>query len=160
MRSCLNKSSGIRLAACLCVALMPLRCAPSSQAPESPSADLASAIDPDEFGDILQSANQQYFVAFRTTPDPIPLNEPFQMHVRVFDNSQPPQPVEGVDLSVDARMPHHRHGMNREPMITRLQGGEFIVQNMLLHMPGYWELYFDIERDGVTERAQTSVELE
>jgi hypothetical protein len=120
----------------------------------------SAAIDPADCGEVLVSANRQYVVAFRAVPDPIPLNETFQMRVRVFDGSTPPQPASDIDLAVDARMPHHRHGMNREPTITRGRDGEFTVDNMLLHMPGYWELYFDVERHGVTERAQTSIELE
>ena len=31
---------------------------------------------------------------------------------------------------------------------------------MLLHMPGRWELYFDVGEGALTERAQIEVELE
>jgi hypothetical protein len=31
---------------------------------------------------------------------------------------------------------------------------------MLFHMPGYWELYFDLSREGIMERAQGAVTLE
>jgi hypothetical protein len=65
-----------------------------------------------------------------------------------------------VRLDVDARMPEHFHGMNRAPVITARPDGTFDVRGMLFHMSGYWELYFDVTRGGVTERAQVAVELE
>jgi hypothetical protein len=30
---------------------------------------------------------------------------------------------------------------------------------MLFHMPGHWELYFDISRGGTSERAQFDIDL-
>jgi hypothetical protein len=57
-------------------------------------------------------------------------------------------------------MPHHRHGMNREPSIERMDDGTFEITNMLFHMPGYWELHFDITRGMTTERAQVEITLE
>jgi hypothetical protein len=38
--------------------------------------------------------------------------------------------------------------------------GAYRVDGMLFHMPGYWELYFDLSREGVMERAQGAVTLE
>jgi len=34
------------------------------------------------------------------------------------------------------------------------------VLGLRFHMPGRWELYFDVTRDGVLERAQIDLELE
>jgi hypothetical protein len=88
----------------------------------------------------------------------VPLNAPFKMVVLVA-------PVEQSGsgefaLSVDAAMPEHGHGMNVEPQVTALGKGRFSVEGMLFHMPGRWELYFDITRDGVTSRAQDEITLE
>ena len=66
---------------------------------------------------------------------------------------------EDISLTVDAAMPEHGHGMNRVPKIARADDGHFVVEGLLFHMTGRWELYFDITRGAVTERAQCEVEL-
>jgi hypothetical protein len=63
-------------------------------------------------------------------------------------------------LAADAAMPHHGHGMNVAPTVKRTKPGEFRVDGMLFHMPGYWELYFDLVQGGTLERAQGTVTLE
>jgi hypothetical protein len=57
-------------------------------------------------------------------------------------------------------MPEHGHGMNRVPKIEAKEGGRFRAEGLLFHMPGRWELYFDVTRGALTERAQTDVHLE
>jgi hypothetical protein len=105
------------------------------------------------------SADGSYLVAYSPSPDPIPLNEPFVMRVRVRDTDGS-KPSSGLALHVDARMPHHRHGMNVVPEVEAQGKGYFRVTGMLMHMTGYWELYLDLTDDGVTERAQFEMELE
>jgi hypothetical protein len=65
-----------------------------------------------------------------------------------------------ISVSVDASMPAHRHGMNTMPQVSRDEQGRYHVSGMLFHMPGHWELHFDVTRDGVTERAGFDVELD
>ena len=60
----------------------------------------------------------------------------------------------------DAAMPHHNHGMNHVPLIERTGPGRWHVEDMLFHMPGYWELYFDIQDQGITHRAQEPLEID
>ena len=43
--------------------------------------------------------------------------------------------------------------------MTRQADGSFQADGMLFHMPGHWELYFDIWEDVGTERAQCSIDL-
>ncbi len=81
------------------------------------------------------------------------MNEPFDFTVRVT-------PADDVALEVDAAMPEHRHGMIRKPVITPTGDGTFRVDGMLLHMAGRWEVYFDVTRRGVTERAECEIVLE
>jgi hypothetical protein len=38
--------------------------------------------------------------------------------------------------------------------------GRFDVAGLLFHMPGYWELHFDVARENVVERAQMEFLLE
>jgi len=101
-----------------------------------------------------------YRVRWRPEPSPIPLNEGFSLEVWVADAEDPELALEAVELEVDAGMPDHGHGMIRTPRVTRLEAGHFEVEGMLFHMPGYWELYFDVRRGALSERAQFAVELE
>ena len=36
---------------------------------------------------------------------------------------------------------------------------DFRAEGMLFHMPGHWEMYFDITQGGRSERAQVDVDL-
>ena len=108
----------------------------------------------------VMSNDGTYYVVFSPQPGAIPLNEMFSLDIRVRDGVER-RPLAGdVRLDVDAAMPEHRHGMVTRPRVTPGGGGAFTAEGMLLHMPGYWEIYFDITRDGVTERVQVPVELE
>lgn len=51
----------------------------------------------------------------------------------------------GVDADVrfDATMPAHQHGMNYDVVITPISDGMFLVENVVFHMPGVWELSVD-----------------
>jgi hypothetical protein len=69
-----------------------------------------------------------------------------------------------VRFAVDAEMPHHGHGMNLVPTVTRagLSNGQelLVASGMLLHMPGRWVLSLDTEEDGVLERTQWLIDVE
>jgi hypothetical protein len=84
------------------------------------------------------------------------LNEPCSFAVRVerADAAQ----VRRLRLEVDAAMPDHRHGLNARPQVSGNARDGFQVEGLLLHMPGYWEIYFDLTEGPVTERAQAAVE--
>jgi len=66
----------------------------------------------------------------------------------------------GSAFEIDARMPHHQHGMVTQPICTTLAPGCFRIEGLQFHMLGRWELYFDVTRDGLTERAMEVVELQ
>lgn len=71
--------------------------------------------------------------------DAAQLSQPFSLRVTVCGPRMP------SDLQVDAVMPAHQHGMNYTPVVTKLGDGTFDVQGMLFHMPGHWEVRFDIK---------------
>ncbi len=93
-------------------------------------------------------------------PSPIPMNALFRLRVRVLANDAQRAPPRDVRVEVDAAMPEHGHGMNLTPRVIDAGGGQYLADGMLLHMPGYWEIYVDVSRGGVTERAQFEVNLE
>ena len=97
-----------------------------------------------------------YTVTFESTPTPIPMNDVFDLRFTVVPKSGSSQ---GLAVQVDARMPAHGHGMNRVPKLTAQPDGSYKAEGMLFHMPGHWELYFDIAQAGKTERAQFDVDL-
>lgn len=110
------------------------------------------------YGFAAASNGGTYTVIFTPVPAAIPLNEMFTIDVRVNDAEA--SPVLDVQLDVDAAMPDHHHGMTTSPKVTARGGGNFTAEGMLMHMPGYWELYFDVTRNGLTERVQVPVDLE
>lgn len=51
-------------------------------------------------------------------------------------------------LKVDAIMPLHRHGMNYEPKIEKINDNQFIAQPYVFHMPGTWQLQTRVSING------------
>lgn len=123
----------------------------------------------------VSSNDGRYCVCFTTTPDPVPLNEPFSMSIRIYEGSTPEHLAKTVVLDVDAGMPEHHHGMTLRPEIRAvgapavqevppghgaIGNGQFEVRSMLFHMPGRWEIHFDVTHGAITERAQVEIDLD
>ncbi|MEM7241774.1 MAG: FixH family protein [Pseudomonadota bacterium] len=45
-----------------------------------------------------------------------------------------------ADLSFNAIMPAHQHGMNYEVTVEKIAPGTFDIENIVFHMPGLWEI--------------------
>jgi len=123
------------------------------------SAPDVSGIKPPGVQSGLKSNDGAFVVEWETNPAPIPVNEFFVIDARVLDAGTG-SPATDIELSVDAAMPQHRHGMNHTPSIERVGPGHWRVQDMLFHMPGDWVIYFDISRNDVIRRAQVSIEVD
>jgi hypothetical protein len=108
----------------------------------------------------IESNGAAYVVHVSPAPDLLPDNEPFQLEVWVARAAEPDVLARDVELSVAAAMPEHGHGMNRVPKVSKRDDGSFLVDGMLFHMTGHWELYLDVTRGAVTERAQCDIVLE
>jgi hypothetical protein len=95
----------------------------------------------------------RYALAYRTQPARIAVGEHFVVEIAVCakGNAASPGAVE-----VDAWMPEHRHGMNYKAGVSALGGGRFRAEGLMFHMPGRWELLFDLGG----ERLADSVRLE
>jgi hypothetical protein len=93
-------------------------------------------------------------VVFRTEPAPIEVGRHFSVEAIVCANP----PARG--LRVDAQMPEHRHGMNYRARVSAVGDARFVAVGLLFHMPGRWQLLFDVERDGRTERLAADLVLE
>lgn len=125
-----------------------------------PREDETAIPRPWEGGKVVASNDGAWQVVYKPAPDPIPRGETFSIDAWVFAPESPDVPRTDVQLAVDAAMPEHGHGMNRVPKIAAKGGGRFHAEGLLFHMPGKWELYFDVTRGPLTERAQTDVHLE
>ena len=92
-------------------------------------------------------AGRQVALFYRAAPA-IGVGTPFRMTVELCPVDA--HPVES--LRVDAVMPEHRHGMNYAPKVARDAAGRYLVDGMLLHMGGRWQLLFDVHVAGRAER--------
>ncbi len=92
--------------------------------------------------------SDHYLMAFRTDPLRIEVSEPFALVVNVCTRRGGPAEL----LAVDANMPEHRHGMNYRAAIVAKGDGRFRAEGLLFHMPGRWEITFDVRAGDDSER--------
>jgi hypothetical protein len=112
---------------------------------------------PVQFGTAARLESSGVVVVFRTVPSPIEIGRHFTVEALVC-----PAPALGpaAGLMVDARMPEHRHGMNYRARVFRNADGIYVAEGLLFHMPGLWQLMFDVDRGGRMERLTTDIDLE
>ncbi|WP_421998956.1 hypothetical protein [Reyranella sp.] len=97
--------------------------------------------------------SDHYMVAFRPEPLHIEVGEPFSLLFNVCTKRDNPAEL----VAVDAVMPEHKHGMNYRPTIVSLGEGRFRVDGMIFHMPGRWEISFDVRAGEESERLSHEV---
>ena len=151
--------------------------AKTSVTPE-PAADIATALDLDDPeqcdpaalaprqvapGEVrgafnFESIERTYMFVCETEPDPVRLNELFSMHIRVWYLDGRPI-ANPISIDADAAMPQHGHGMMVRPKVTAKDDNWFLVEGMMLHMPGVWRLSIDVTEGAVTERASFELEV-
>ena len=56
------------------------------------------------------------------------------------------------NVSIDALMPEHRHGMNYKARVATASAGRYRASGLMFHMPGHWEFVFDIRSGDETDR--------
>jgi hypothetical protein len=125
-----------------------------------PARSSESVAAPWRGGTELTSNDGAWKVVYKVDDPGIRRGEPFDLDAWVFGPDDASKPRADVSLAVDAAMPQHGHGMNRVPKIEKLPDGGFRAEGLLFHMPGKWELYFDVARGPLVERAQADVEVE
>lgn len=107
----------------------------------------------------LSSSGGTFSVVLKSSPAPIPLNEPFELTVDVR-LARPVDDTNPLWLAVEATMPEHAHGMNTRPRVEALPDGRFAVKGLLFHMAGEWELVLNIAKGRIHEQARTRVLIE
>ena len=88
-----------------------------------------------------------YMLALRPDPLRIEIGQPFALLMNVCTKGGDPAEL----VLVDATMPEHKHGMNYRPTVTAVGDGRFRAEGLLLHMPGLWEIRFELRRAGASE---------
>jgi hypothetical protein len=95
-------------------------------------------------------------VLYWTVPAPIEVGRHFAVEALVCTSGGPAV----TSVRVDAQMPEHRHGMNYRPQISAKGDGRYTAEGMLFHMPGRWQLSFDVDREGRRDRLESDIVLE
>jgi hypothetical protein len=90
-------------------------------------------------------------------PDPISTGAHFALDFAVCPHAAAPVPR---TVRVDASMPLHRHGMNYRPVVTAQSEAMFRAEGLLFHMPGRWDVTFDVDTGSRVERLTGTLQLE
>lgn len=110
-----------------------------------------------------KSADGTYIARWEPEGGALPDAEPFNMRFALRRADGAPIAASAT-FAVDAEMPHHGHGMNLVPTVTRAgsaNGDELLVAaGMLLHMPGRWVLSLDVGEGGIVERTQWFIDVQ
>jgi len=100
----------------------------------------------------IQSNDGTFSVEIGCSSCPPTYNQPLTLTLHLLSKT-------GGAPRFDAFMPDHGHGLVLPFRLVRLDETHFEVQDLVLHMPGYWEFYIDLESPGRTERAQWAWEI-
>ena len=93
------------------------------------------------------SAQGVYRISYVSRRDPIPLSQihAWTIHVATADG----RPVEHAAVGIDGTMPQHIHGLPTRPQVTKALGnGDYLVEGLKFHMPGWWVVDFQIDAAG------------
>jgi hypothetical protein len=99
----------------------------------------------------------KHVLVFRPAPAVIAVGRHFAVEAVVCPRDAA-QPATG--LRIDATMPAHRHGMNYRAAVTVRGDGRFLAEGLMFHMPGRWQLVFDVETAAGVDRLVSDVVLE
>jgi len=102
---------------------------------------------------IEQSA---FVLAYRTTPAPIAVGKHFAIDFVLCPRDGGAMPAE---VRVDASMPEHKHGMNYRPSVTAQGADRYRAEGLMFHMPGRWELVFELRGSGAPLRLTQSLQV-
>jgi len=102
----------------------------------------------------------RFIVWWTSEPEPIPFNQPFKLRVWAARATTPDVPLTDATLEVSATMPEHGHGMNRSPRVTPQGDGSHLVEGMLFHMHGHWDLIVNVHDANTYGQAILPVLLE
>jgi hypothetical protein len=98
----------------------------------------------------LVTDNGLYRASYTPQYEPVPINQiqSWTLHLETEDG----RPVEDAQITIDGDMPQHGHGLPTRPQVTEYLGnGDYRVEGLKFHMPGWWIVEFDITTAGQTD---------
>jgi hypothetical protein len=85
----------------------------------------------------LNSANGQYHLEIRTSPQPAIKGNNWAEYRITYESGAP---ATGLSMTVRPWMPAHAHGTSVQPTVAESDEGVYTIQNLLFFMAGHWEL--------------------
>lgn len=107
----------------------------------------------------LMTEQGLYSVSYTPQLDEIAINQihSWALHVETADG----QPVENARITVDGDMPQHGHGLPTRPQVTQYLGnGDYRVEGLKFHMPGWWIVQFKIDAGDRTDQVTFNLMLQ
>jgi YtkA-like len=104
-----------------------------------------------------QIEDAQWLLVYRTAPDPVKVGRHFGIDFAVCPRDKASAPG---DVRVDAHMPEHKHGMNYKPSVASLGNGLYRAEGLMFHMPGRWELVFELRGTGTPLRLAQTLQID
>lgn len=101
--------------------------------------------------------SSRYVLAYRTQPAKLAVGQHFVVEMAVCPKGGEAAPE---TVRVDGFMPEHNHGMNYKAVVRTGEGGRYLADGMMFHMPGRWDFIFEVRGGGKTDRMTHSVMLQ
>lgn len=101
--------------------------------------------------------DSRYTIVYVTAPDPVAVRAHFVVDFAVCPRGGAPA---AQSVRIDAAMPEHGHGMNYRPGVTATASGQYRAEGMLFHMPGRWDIAFDVVAGSRTDRLTGTLRVE
>lgn len=99
--------------------------------------------------------SDHYMIAFRPDPVRVEVGEPFALVLNVCTKGGDPAEL----IAVEAQMPEHKHSMNYKAAIVASPNGRYRAEGLVFHMPGRWEISFDVRAGEESERLSHDIIL-
>ena len=100
-----------------------------------------------------------YKVTYIAEIHPVTINQILKWTLHVEDAEG--QLVENATITVDGDMPQHGHGLPTRPQVTRYLGnGDYLIEGLKFHMPGWWVVDFQIEAGGQQDQVRFNLLLD
>ncbi len=96
------------------------------------------------------SQNGQYSVEMVIKEDSLKVGK---NKISIIVHDKKDNDVPGARLFIQPWMPEMGHGIDIEPVIEEKGGGLYEISNLVLTMPGHWEIRVQISKDGITDTA-------
>lgn len=109
-----------------------------------------SEADSHTFSKQWTSAKGNFQVRYRSALRPITINQIHRWVLRVETSRG--EPVSNALITMQGGMPEHDHGLPTSPRSRpAAEDGDYLLEGIRFHMPGYWELTVSIKAGSVSD---------